>query len=52
MKGHPPIFSHTSEPLQANDWLRSVERQLEIAQCTDMEKVLYACRQLKGAALD
>ena len=26
LRGHPPTFSHTSDPLQANDWLRAVER--------------------------
>ena len=26
LRGHPPMFSHTSDPLQANDWLRAVER--------------------------
>ena len=31
LKGHPPTFSHTSDPLQADDWLRAVERQLDIA---------------------
>ena len=25
MKGHPPTFSHTSEPLEADDWLRAME---------------------------
>ena len=38
MKGHPPTFSHTSEPLEANDWLRAVERQLDIAQCEAQHK--------------
>ncbi|CAO2176231.1 unnamed protein product [Urochloa humidicola] len=52
MKGHPPKFSHASNPLQADDWLKAVERQLNIAQCTDREKVLYASGQLEGAALD
>src|SRR6185437_584472 len=33
LRGHPPTFSHTSDPLQADDWLRAVERQLDIAQC-------------------
>ena len=33
MKGNPPTFSHTSKPLEADDWLRAVERQLDIAQC-------------------
>ena len=31
MKGHPPTLSHTSEPLEADDWHRAVERQLDIA---------------------
>ena len=26
LRGHPPTFSHTSDPLQADDWLRAVER--------------------------
>ncbi|XP_066323852.1 uncharacterized protein [Miscanthus floridulus] len=52
LKGHPPIFKHSTDPLQANDWLRAIERQLEIAQCDDKDKVLYASGQLQGAALD
>ena len=31
---------------------RAVERQLDIAQCDDRERVLYAAGQLRGAALD
>ena len=46
LRGHPPTFSHTSDPLQADDWLRAVERQLDIAQCDDWERVLYAAGQL------
>ena len=42
LKGHPPIFKHSTNPLQADDWLRAIERQLEITQCDDKEKVLYA----------
>ena len=45
------MFSDTSDPLQADDWLRLVERQLDIAQCDDRERVLYAVGQLRGAAL-
>ena len=52
LKGHPPVFKHSTDPLQADDWLRAVERQLEIAQCDDKEKVLYVAEQLQGAALD
>ncbi|WVZ52658.1 hypothetical protein U9M48_003697 [Paspalum notatum var. saurae] len=52
MKGHPPTFFHSADPLQADDWLRAVERQLDITQCNDQDRVLYAARQLRGAALD
>ena len=52
LKGHPPVFSHAADPLEADDWLRAIERQLTIAQCNDQEKVLYASGQLQGATLD
>jgi hypothetical protein len=52
MKGHPPFFSHSTEPLHADDWLKAVERQLNIAQCNDQEEVMYGIGQLQGAALD
>jgi hypothetical protein len=52
LRGHPPTFSHAADPLQADDWLRSVERQLDFAQCDDRERVLYAAGQLRGSALD
>ena len=50
MKGYPLTLSHTSEPLEVDDWLRAVERQLDIAHCDDQEKVLFASGQLQGAA--
>ena len=50
MKGRPSVFTHSADPMEADDWLRVVERQLNIAQCNDMEKVLYASGQLQGAA--
>jgi hypothetical protein len=52
MKGRPPVFTHSTDPLDADDWLRTVEKQLDITQCNDMEKVLYASGQLQGAAQD
>ena len=44
LKGHPPVLMHSTGPLQADDWLCAIEKQLEIAQCDDKEKVLYASR--------
>ena len=41
-KTRPPTFSHTDKPLEAEDWLRDMERKLIIAKCSDPEKVLYA----------
>jgi hypothetical protein len=50
MRGHPPTFAHSSDPMDAEDWLRTVERELHTSQCDDREKVLYGPRLLKGAA--
>jgi hypothetical protein len=50
IRGHPPVFAHSVDPMDAEDWLRTVERELHIAQCNDREKVLYGPRQLREAA--
>jgi hypothetical protein len=50
MRSHPPVFAHSVDPMDAEDWLRTVERELHTAQCNDREKVLYGPRQLRGAA--
>ena len=50
LKGHPPVFTYAADPMEADDWLRAIEKQLDIAQCNDREKVLYASGQLQGAA--
>jgi hypothetical protein len=52
MSHKPPIFSNSSDPLQADDWLKSVDKMLNIAQCTDREKVLYASGRLTGLVAD
>jgi hypothetical protein len=36
--------------MDAEDWLRTVERELHTTQCNDHEKVLYGPRQMRGAA--
>jgi hypothetical protein len=38
--------------MEAKDWLKSIEKKLEIAQCTDQEKVLFVVHQLFGTAAD
>ena len=52
LKGHPLVFSHAIDPLEADDWLHVVEKQLNIVQCDDQQKVLYASGQLQGEAQD
>jgi hypothetical protein len=46
------VFTHAADPLEADDWLRAVEKQLNIAQCDDRQKVLFASGQLQGEAQD
>jgi hypothetical protein len=36
--------------MEAEDWLKRVEKKLMIAQCTNREKVLFAAQQLFGTA--
>jgi hypothetical protein len=43
-------FSQAKDPMEANDWLKGVEKKLVIAQCTDREKVLFATHWLFGTA--
>jgi hypothetical protein len=52
MNHHPPTYSHSSDPLDDDDWLKTVTKKLEIVQCTDREMVLYAAGRLTGQAAD
>jgi hypothetical protein len=47
-----PTFSHAVEPMDAGDWLKSVEKKLHVVQCNKREKVLLAFHQLSGLATD
>jgi hypothetical protein len=52
MSHHPPTYSHSTDPLDADDWLKTVTKKLERAQCNDREMVLYASGRLEGQASD
>ena len=52
LRTKPPTFGSAKNPLEADDWLKTVNKKLMIAQCTDHEKVLFATHQLSGAAND
>jgi hypothetical protein len=52
MSHKPPTFASSPDPLDADVWLKSMEKMLIIAQCSDRENVLYAFGRLTGPAAD
>jgi hypothetical protein len=48
----PPTFSHSVEPMDANNWLKTIEKKLQVVQCTNRERVLFTTHQLVGPAAD
>jgi hypothetical protein len=48
----PPTFSQAAELMDADDWLKSVEKKMQVVQCNNREKVLLASHQLYGPATD
>jgi hypothetical protein len=48
----PPTFSHSVEPMDADDWLKTIEKKLQVVQCNNRERVLFASHQLVGPAAD
>jgi hypothetical protein len=50
LRTRPTTFSQAKDPMEAEDWLKGVEKKLVITQCTDREKVLSPAHQLFGTA--
>lgn len=50
LKTEPPRFSNTTDPIEVDYWIKTIERKLDMVQCNDREKTLYASGQLVGAA--
>jgi hypothetical protein len=48
LRTHPTTFSQAKDPMEAEDWLKGVEKKFVIAQCTDRKKVLFVTHQLFG----
>jgi hypothetical protein len=46
---NPPTFTKAEEPLDADDWLQTMENNLEVAGVGENEKVLYTTHYLAGA---
>jgi hypothetical protein len=47
-----PIISYAVELIDADGWLKSVEKKLQVVQCNNREKVLLASHQLSGPTAD
>jgi uncharacterized protein (DUF2267 family) len=50
LQARPTTYSQDKDSMEADDWLKGVEKKLVITQCTDREKVLFATHQLFGMA--
>ena len=44
----PPIFKVVEEPLQADEWLNTIEQKLYLLMVTKHQKAEYASHQLQG----
>jgi hypothetical protein len=38
----PPTFSHSIERMDVDDWLKTIEKKLQVVQCNNRERVLFA----------
>jgi len=49
LKTHPPTFTPSDEPLEAEHWLRTMEQKFRLLRVTDEQKVYFAAQQLLGS---
>jgi hypothetical protein len=47
---HPPHLSGGKDPLEADDWLRTIESTFSMLHCIEYQKTLHAAQQLRGLA--
>jgi hypothetical protein len=47
----PPTFAGSSNPLDADDWMRTIKRKLEAIGCPENQRVQLAAHQVSGMAL-
>ena len=50
IKAQPPVFAESQEPIDADDWLRTIERKFFALHVHDSDRVNFATYQLEGAA--
>jgi DNA-nicking Smr family endonuclease len=52
MRTKPPTFATAEEPMDAEDWLRVIEKKLTLVRVREADKVIFAANQLEGPAGD
>src|SRR4051812_42854967 len=50
VKLYPPKFNHSVEPIDADDWLRSITHKLHSANIAEADKVTFDAYHLEGPA--
>ena len=48
LKTHSPIFTKAEEPLEVDDWIRTIEQKFGLIRCNRNQKTLFATQQLQG----
>jgi hypothetical protein len=51
MRLKPPTFARSNNPMKVDDWLKVIERKLDIIHYNGRDRVLLATHQLIGIAL-
>jgi hypothetical protein len=49
-KLRPPTFDNSANPMDADNWMREIEKKLELTELTEEECVIVAAHQLIGTA--
>jgi uncharacterized membrane protein len=47
---HPPLFFEATDPLEADDWLRTTKSKFGLLHYIEYQKTLYVTQQLRGLA--
>ena len=50
MDTKPPIFKEVVEPLEADEWINTMEQKFRLLRLTEELKTEYAAHQLQGPA--
>jgi hypothetical protein len=50
MDTKPPVFREATEPLEANEWLNSIEQRFRLLRMSEDLKIEFASHQLQGLA--